>query len=203
MEENVTRCVDFGILVGRSQALGVIANQSAALQAQTLRDIWESGDYKLLGYTWDEFCKVCVGLSRQRVEGIIHNLEEFGVTFSQLNEIIAVSPAMYRKLQPKIQDDTIDINGQAVPILPENAVLIREAVNRLRAELRSAQDDARKANDDLDLLTSPEIAALQTRLDAWLAEIRRVARGHEGAALHGLVAYAINHLQEIASDLAA
>ena len=90
-----------------------------------------------------------------------------------------------------------------VPIIPENAVRIRDAVSRLRAELRQARDDARKANDDVERLTSPEIANLQSRVDAWLEDLRRLAprlaADRQDAPLRGLVQYSIDHLQQIAS----
>src|SRR5207248_1466379 len=103
----------------------------------------------------------------------------------------------YRHIQPKVHDDAIDIAGEMVPVTPENAARIREAVNRLRTELRKAQED-------VDLLTSPEIAGLQNRIDAWLGDLRRIAprlaARQEDAALRGLVHYSIRHLQEICPE---
>ena len=183
METNIPQAVALGTSIGRSQAFGLITYQCSAEQAKALEQVWESGDYKLLGLTWEKYCLVYAGLSHQRVEGIIRNRKEFGDIYLQLSDIIAVSPETYRQIQPKVHDDCLEISGELVPILPENAARIREAVNRLRADLRKSQDD-------VDTLTSPEIASLQTR-------IVPLAARHEEAPLLGLVPYSIQHLQEL------
>jgi len=192
---NLAQIVAFGTSIGRSQAFGALAFKSSAEQARAFEQVWQSGDYKLLGLTWEDFCLQYAGLSHQRVEAIIRNRQEFGDTYLQLSDIIAVSPETYRRIQPKVHDDCLEISGVMVPILPENAARIREAVHRLRAELRQAQED-------VETLTSPEIASLQTRLDAWLADLRRLAprlaARQEDAPLRGLVQYSLQNLQEIA-----
>jgi len=195
--ENITQYVAFGTSIGRSQAFGAITFKCSVEQAKALEHVWESGDYKLLGLTWEKYCLEYAGLTHQRVEGIIRNRQEFGDTYLRLSDIIAISPETYRHLQLQVHDDCLEIAGEMVPILPENAARIREAVTRLRAELRKAQED-------VDVLTSPEIAGLQTRLDAWLSDLRRMAprliARREDASLRALVHYAIQHLQQIAQD---
>jgi hypothetical protein len=193
--ENLTQVVALGTSIGRSQAFGVISSKCSAEQARALEQVWESGSYKLLGLTWEKYCLDYAGLSHQRVEVIIRNRQEFGDIYLQLSEIVSVSPETYRHIQPKVHDDCLEISGEMVPILPENAARIREAVNRLRADLRKAQED-------VAALTSPEIASLQTRFDAWLHDLRRMTARHEDAPLIGLVQYSIQTLQAIAQGFA-
>jgi hypothetical protein len=190
MENNIPQVVALGTSIGRSQAFGLITYKCSAEQAKAFEQVWQSGSYKLLGLTWEKYCLDYAGLSHQRVEGIIRNRKEFGDIYLQLSDIIAISPETYRQIQPKVHDDCLEIAGEMVPILPENAARIREAVNRLRADLRKSQED-------VDTLTSPEIASLQTRFDAWFNDLRRLAPRHEDAPLHGLVQYSIQHLQEL------
>ena len=201
MENNIAQVVALGTSIGRSQAFGLITYKCSAEQAKALDQVWESGSYKLLGLTWEKYCLDYAGLSHQRVEGIIRNRKEFGDIYLQLSDIIAVSPETYRQIQPKVHDDCLEISGEMVPILPENAARIREAVNRLRADLRKSQDDAGPRSPG-DTLTSPEIASLQTRFDAWLGDLRRMAprlaAPQDDASLRGLVQYSIQHLQEVA-----
>jgi len=156
--------------------------------------IQETGAYKLTGRNWDQFCVEYAGLSPQRVGQIIRNVKEFGAEYYQLKEVIRISPETFRQLLPKIQDQKIEISGEWVNIVAENAALIRDAVNRLRADLRKAHDGARKANDDVEMLTSPDIASLQSRLDSWLEEIYRKT---PDPPVRGLVQYSIVRLQEI------
>ena len=168
MENNVTQVVALGTSIGRSQAFGVISYKCSAEQARAFEQVWETGSYKILGLTREKYCLDYAGLTHQRVEGIIRNRKEFGDIYLHLSGIIDVSPEAYRHIQPKVHDDCLEIAGEMVPILPENAARIREAVHRLRADLRKAQEN-------VDTLTSPEIASLQTRLDAWLHDFRRLA----------------------------
>jgi len=207
MENDVTQSVALGIWIGRGQAFGGIAYKNLADMAKCLEEVKESGSYKIVNPDWEQFCPNHVGLSRRQVDGIIHNLKEFGDTFYQLSEFVNISPETYRQIAPKIHDHQIEIDGVMVPIAAENAIRIRDAVNRMRTQLRQAHEDVRKANDDLDLLTSPEVIALQTRLDACFADIRcllpRLAANHEDASLRALVDYSIAHLQELAKAFGA
>jgi hypothetical protein len=193
IDTNVTQFVAFGTVIGRSQAFGAMTYKCSVEQAKALEQVWTSGAYKLLGLTWEKYCLEYAGLSHQRVEGIIRNRQEFGDIYLRLSDIIAISPETYRHIQPKVHDDAIEIAGEMVPVIPENAARIREAVTRLRADLRKAQED-------VDLLTSPEIAGLQTRMDAWLNDLRRIAARQDAAALRGLLQYSIRHLQQICPE---
>ncbi|SPF53313.1 conserved hypothetical protein [Candidatus Sulfopaludibacter sp. SbA4] len=195
MEAKTTDYIDLGTCIGRTQAFGApISSKCAVARAETLAMIQETGAYKLTGRNWDQFCVEYAGLSPQRVGQIIRNVKEFGAEYYQLKEVIRISPETFRQLLPKIQDQKIEISGEWVNIVAENAALIRDAVNRLRADLRKAHDGARKANDDVEMLTSPDIASLQSRLDSWLEEIYRKT---PDPPVRGLVQYSIVRLQEI------
>jgi len=194
MEPKTTDYIDLGTCIGRTQAFGAISSKCAAARAETLAMIQATGAYKLTGRNWDQFCVEYAGLSPQRAGEIIRNVKELGAEYYQLKEVIRISPETFRQLQPKIQDQKIEISGEWVAIVPENAALIRDAVNRLRADLRKAHDDARKANDDVEILTSPDIASLQSRVDSWLEEIYRKP---PDPSVRGLVQYSIARLQEI------
>lgn len=198
METNPTDFIDLGTCVGRSQAFGAIANKCAAAQAETLAMLLETGAYKLTGKTWEQFCVEYAGLSPQRVGEIIRNIKEFGATYYQLKEVIRISPETFRKLLPKIQDEKIEIDGNWVAIAPENAAIIRDTVNCLRTDLRKAKEGAQRANRDIEILTSPDIASLQSRLDSWLEEILNKTPDD---SLRGLVHYSLQRLQAIASLL--
>lgn len=211
MENDVTQSVALGIWIGRGQAFGGIAYKNLADMAKCLEEVKESGNYKIVEPDWEQFCPNHIGLSRRQVDGIIHNLKEFGDTFYQLSEFVNISPETYRKIAPNIHDHQIEIDGVMVPIAAENAIRIRDAVNRMRTQLRKAQEDvikaqndARQANDDVEALTSPEVTGLQTRLDACFADMRRLiprlAKNND-AALRALVSYSIAHLQDIVKIL--
>lgn len=186
--------VSLGTQLGRGQAFGVIAYKCSAAQAKCLQEIQESGAYKLLGLTWDDFCAQRIGLSGRRVEMIIKNLKEFGETYFHLSEIVSISPETYAKIAPKIEGESIELDGEMVPIIPENAARIRESVKRLRARLRATATT-------LERQVSPTVASLQTRLDACFNDMHRICPrltvNHELAWLRGLVAYSIRKLRDL------
>ena len=204
VENNVTASLALGTWIGRGQAFGLIAYKSLAAKAQALLEVKESGAYKILGLDWDQFCPQHVGLTRRQVDSIIQNLKEFGETYFQLKEIVTISPEAYRQIAPKIQAESIEIDGEMVRIVPENAVRIRDVVNRLRVDLRKAQDDLRHANDDIDILTTPEIAGLQARMDSCFYELRCMAPGLAAKKQHdllrALVQRGMNILNEISRN---
>jgi hypothetical protein len=152
----------------------------------------------LLGLTWEEFCPNYAGLTRPRVDVLIQNLEEFGATYFRLSEIVRISPETYRRMVPKIEGEQIDIGGEMVSIVPENAVRIRLAVHRMRAELQQAKEQA-------EVLASPGITSLQSRLDSCFEETSRMAgrilSRLEVTALRGLVIYSTHHLKEISEKI--
>lgn len=198
MDQNISESVELGAWLGRGQAFGMVANQCSAAHAECLRNVRESGSYKLLGLTWEEFCPNYAGLTRPRVDVLIQNLEEFGATYFRLSEIVRISPETYRRMVPKIEGEQIDIGGEMVSIVPENAVRIRLAVHRMRAELQQAKEQA-------EVLASPGITSLQSRLDSCFEEISRIAgrilSQLEVTALRGLVIYSTHHLKEISEKI--
>ncbi len=139
MNQDIVQYVDMGTRIGRGQAFGMIANQSWTEQAVCLREIRDSQEYKTLDLTWEEFCARYVGMTRKRVDELIHNLEEFGAEYFRLSEIIRVSPETYRQIADKVEGEQIEIDGQMVLIAPENAPRIRTAILQLRSQLQKAK----------------------------------------------------------------
>ncbi|HYW46872.1 MAG TPA: hypothetical protein VE959_28655 [Bryobacteraceae bacterium] len=135
----IAKYLDLGANIGRGQAFGMMASRCSAAQAEILRGVRDSGVYKRLGLTWDAFCQEQVGISRQRVDTVIGQLEEFGEVYFALAQIVRISPETYREIAPKIEGETIEIEGEMVPIIPENAARIRNAVSFLRNELQRAK----------------------------------------------------------------
>lgn len=202
MDQNVVQAVEIGTWIGRGQAFGLVANMSLAAQAQCLRTIRESGSYKTLGLTWEQFCVERVGLSRRCVDQLIENLDEFGETYFRLSEIVRISPESYRQIAPQIAEgsETIDIDGEAVAIAPANAGRIRRAVKQMRAELQKAHAEAQVQRH-----SAPNLANLTSRLDLCLEEISRVTdyplQADEESALRGLISHASRRLNRISQSI--
>ncbi|HEY2013043.1 MAG TPA: hypothetical protein VGH38_06045 [Bryobacteraceae bacterium] len=186
-----------GKWVGRGQAFAVAANHSLLGQARCWREIHDSGAYKSAGLTWDEFCQQQIGLARQNVDTLIKNLEELGAAFCQLSEIVPISAETFRAISPQIDGETIEIDGEKVPIVPENAVRIRGAVHQMRQELRKAKEKPAK---------NP-IAVVHTRLDNCVAAVSRLGGSaletSDKEALRTIVEDSVLRLMAISERLAA
>jgi len=196
MDPNIAQSVELGTWLGRGQAFGLVANMSLAAQAQCLRTVREAGSYKQLELTWEEFCLQYVGLSRRRADELIQRLEEFGETYFQLSEIVRLSPDSYRQIAEKVADGCIEIGGELVPIVAENAPRIRSAMSRMRSELKQARHEA-------EIHSTPSISHLMSRVDSIYEEMTRQARRPlitqvEKAELHALTNYTTERMARVA-----
>jgi hypothetical protein len=189
-----TTTLDLGAWIGRGQAFSLVANHCSAAQAECLARIRNDGLYKVLNLTWDEFCKQHTGASRAHADEIIRRLEEFGAAYFRLSEIIRISPQSYRAMQDKVKGETIEVGGESIPITPENAPRIRQAIGALREELRNTQ--AAQARYSLG------ITQLQARLDACFDDMSALSRRPldvgERAALQALIRYTFNKTKRLA-----
>jgi hypothetical protein len=197
MNSELQQCLILGKWIGRGQAFAVTANHSLLAQARIWREIHDSGSYKSTELSWDDFCSQQIGLARQHVDGAIKNLEEFGETFCRLSQIVPVSAETYRALSQKIEDNAIEIDGETVPIVAENAVRIRAAVHQMRSQLRKAKEKPPK---------NP-VAAVHTRLDGCVSAVSRLTKTSLEAAdkttLRSAVEDSVLRLMAIAEELAA
>jgi len=175
----------------------MIANQSMAAQAACLRQILDSEAYKTIDLTWDEFCETYARMSRKHADDLIHKLEEFGAAYFRLSEIIRVSPETYRQIADKVEGEEIEIDGQKVLIAPENAPLIRTAIQSLRSQLQKA-----KSREGVSVCT---VSSLNRTISDAVSEFTRASQLFEDsdarATLSGIADYAIRRLTKVREDL--
>lgn len=187
--------LDAAAWVGRQQAFALIASKCSAAQAECLRQIKETRAHDQLGLTWEEFCIQHAGISRRYAEALIGRLEEFGDTYFKLSQLARVSPDTYRRIAGLVHDDAIEIDGQPIPLTPENAPRIRAGIQRLHARLRDTKPPTHHMVD------------LQIRLDAILREVSNAARRPlpmgELSTLRGMCKSAINKWRALSKILEA
>jgi hypothetical protein len=194
------QCLDLGNWLGRGQAFSLIANKCTAAQAQCLKTIREQGAYKSLGLTWEDFCRQHLGLSRPHADQHIRRLDQFGAAYFRLAEIMRISPDSFRRIAPAIQEDSIEIAGELVPITPENAPKIKQALLALQQDTQRARAELAKAQ-----AANASIMGLKSRLDACFAEMSAILGGPrdagQDAALRGLLSYSLSKLKRLQRDL--
>jgi hypothetical protein len=187
--------IALGVWIGREQAFNVLAQQCSAARAACLKQVRDSSAYKTLNLTWEEFCPEHAGISRKHADRLIAQLAEFGAPFFQLTDIVPVSPAVYREIEPAIVDGTIEFRGEQVPIARENATKIKAAVYLLRKELERAKSDALTR-------TPPTVTGLQIRFDAFCDDFQRlIGQSDHLDKLGLLVTYSVTKLNELAERL--
>ena len=128
--------IDAGAWVGRQQAFAVIASQSHAAQALSLKHVKQSRWYQQLSLTWEEFCLEYAGISRTRADNVIRQLDEFGESYFRLSEIARISPQTYRRIAGCVHGGVIEIDGRKLALTQENALKIRAAIQTLFSKLR-------------------------------------------------------------------
>ncbi len=159
--------LELGAWVGRNQAFHLLANHCLAARAQCLEIIRESGAYRALNLTWDEFCTRHAGMSRSNADRLIQKRRQFGDAYFRLSEVMRISPVAYRCVETNVTPEGLDIDGETIPLTPENAPKIRRAVNTLLADLRDAQ--ARQHH------MSAAITRLQSQIDIAFQEMSVMA----------------------------
>jgi len=124
---------ELGNLVGRHQALGLIASRCSAADAATLRHIRDQELWRGEAKTWNEFCETRLKMTRTHANRLIKLLEEFGPAYFQISHATRVSTDDYRKaIAPAVRDNTLHVNGETIALIEENDPRIAAAVHELR-----------------------------------------------------------------------
>ena len=130
--------VDFGTWIGRRHAFSLIAGRCSAADAQCLRELHESKEYRKLGLTWEECCKQRAGIGRSTADLIIRNLEEFGPDYFVIAQVTGISAKEYRRISGSVSNHNLLHAGEEIPIRVENAQRLVTAVETIRRETAAA-----------------------------------------------------------------
>ena len=180
--ENVQTIFDIGAWAGRQQAFATVGTYCSAAQAFALKQIRDTHAYEILNLTWETFCPTHAGISRERADHFIRQLEEFGVSYFNLSQIARISPNIFRQIADKVTPEAIEIDGEKIPLILPNATRIRSGLNRLRNELA-------KANSRTNEIKSPDITVLMMRLDALVEHTSGLSSSYQ-------VSHRINELKD-------
>jgi len=191
--DSTRESIEAGIAIGRQQAFAVIAAKCSAAQALTLKNIKESRVYEALGFTWDQYCPEYFGISRVTADRIIHQLNEFGQSYFRLGELARITESEFRQIASKVTEEAVEFEGESIPLTPENATRIRQAVRALRLQLHNEQSQFPPPSE--------RVSAILTRLEALLFDMRRLNRpllpAMQRQSLRGLARYAVEKWSEM------
>jgi hypothetical protein len=187
-EQDPKDLVELGAWLGRHQAFGMIANRCSAADAECLKQIRDSGHYKKLGQSWAQFCEERAGISRVYADRLINHLKEFGANYFRLSEVIPISPETYRLIAGAVSEEGLEVDGQKIPLTPENRKRVLAAVEKMRGKA------APKSNAD----------TIRRKLDAVVAELKAMEpTGSERLVLIGALDEGARKLGGMAHELRA
>jgi hypothetical protein len=186
-------------LTGRHQAFAMIASHCTYSQAVCLREIHQTRAYEHYGLNWEQFCAQHAGMSRSTAERIIERLDEFGESYFRLSAIARISPEAFREIAARITAETIEFDGEQIPLNRENAQKIRAGVQRLRDECRRLTTRYRAGSDitEYRIRVDDVVKAVTKR-----AQIARALPKDELAGLLALADYVIAEWTQVADLLA-
>jgi hypothetical protein len=159
--------LDLGVVLGQTQAFGMIAGRCTAAQALGLKRLREEKLYKSCVLTWEDFCRSHLKISKAEANRTIQLFDEFGPDYFDLSALTRISPETYRAIAPAVKDGAIHFNGEAIPLKPENSRKVSAAVAELR---RTIQFFGR------NLRITDRIVELDKRCSAIVAEFEEIAR---------------------------
>jgi hypothetical protein len=200
MENNAL--VEAAAITVRQQVFAMFASKCLYAQAVCLREIHETKAYQKLGLTWDDYCTRHAGVSRPHAESIIKRLEEFGEAYFRLCALVRVSPDLFRDIRfwkhDSVTAETIELDGEQIPLVPENTQKIRAGINRLREEVRRLSNQFRVPTRvvEFGIREDDLLNAVTAR-----ARLGRALPNDEAAALRSLARHAANKWTEVVEML--
>jgi hypothetical protein len=147
--EKAEGVLDIGKLLGRREAFGLVAGRCSAAEAGCLREIRETKSYKKLAPNWDEFCESHLRMSRSAADRAIRLLEELGPGYFELTQLVRLPPEAYRAIAPSVKDKAVHLDGEAIALVPENAVRVAAAVATLRRKAEPARPERASMRDKI------------------------------------------------------
>jgi len=189
-----TATIEAGLTTGRQQAFAMIASKCTYAQAVCLKQIHDTRAYEKLGVTWEQYCPQFCGIGRTAAENIIKRLDEFGEDYFRLSALVRISPDTYREIRDRVTAETIDLDGEQIPLTSDNA-------QKIRAGIRKLQDEVRRLNNHYRVPT--RITEFGTRVDdvlnavATRARLGRALPNDEAAALRSLTRHILTKCTEI------
>jgi len=199
--------LDLGSWTGLQKAFAAVAGSCSAARAQCLKQVRDSSILDDLGLTWDEFCKEYAGISRGHADQLIRQYDQFGDAYFRLSEIARVSTRTFEQIARHVVSDNgadaLEIDGQKLALVPENAPKIRAAIQSLRNQVRRPPAPQRPRAGIIELRI--RVDALENDLARAVAALDPAIASseEERAALRGFAVYAVNKFRKQARQLGA
>lgn len=181
-----TAALNLGQWLGRREAFGALAGRCSAAEIECVRRIRNGKLYRGHARTWNQFCVEHLGASRRSIDASIQLFDELGPAYFHVAQLAHITPARYREIAPRIGAEGIAVNGETIPLLPENRDRIAAALGEVRGKKKAprppkpggfeaALEHCQAAADILQSLFSPPNLERQLVMVASLNRLRDAA----------------------------
>jgi hypothetical protein len=160
----------------------------SAITAERLKRIRDERLYLSVSADWLSFCNDHLLLSRSSANRVISTYEKYGANYFRLAQIMRITPAVYRLVEPFVSDEGLRFGKKTLALTRTNRVRIATAVQDL-ADSRSVTDLRPKCPQDRLLLLErfcsrivPEVRSLWRRQEHRAALVQTLTRLHDRVA---------------------
>src|SRR6185437_10720939 len=133
------RILETGLSVGRFQGLALLKSYSSLARAVALKQARQSRVFESFGLTWDDFCARHAGIRRSQANELIRRLNQFGADYFRLADLCGLASETYAAIANRVDAGHIELDGEKIAIISENAQRIRNGIAALRQQVRDAQ----------------------------------------------------------------
>jgi hypothetical protein len=139
-EKNIENVLNLGTLLGRKQALGMIATRCTTAEIECLIQVHDNKLYLAVDFTWEDYCKR-LGLSRRTAERLMQQYKQYGPNLARLNSFTPIKSSEYRLFAATVTDEGLLHNGETIPLEPENSLRLSQVVEAIRQESEAEPAD--------------------------------------------------------------
>ena len=118
--------LDLGVILGRTQALGLIAGRCTAAQAVDACEM-RSSTWRAARGGRSSVRSICTSGAPRPIGPCGCWTRTVSIYF-EMSQLVRISPATFRSIAPYIKDAALHLNGQTIELSTENAKHVAAAV---------------------------------------------------------------------------
>ena len=180
--------VDLGVVLGQTQAFGLIAGRCSAAQAAALQRLRQDKLYQRSTPHWEDFCRTYLHMSRAETDRTIRLWEEFGAGYFEVAQLTRISAKTYRAIAPSVREGALHVNGETIELNAENSRKVAKAVAGMRSALMKGPKSMQERLADLDKRCAALVAELSAIMSAELTSEDRALLGSLLSRTHSALA---------------
>ena len=132
--ETTEAILNLGTWLGRKQAFGLMAGRCTVAEIECLVEVCDGKLYLAIEPTFEAYCKNHLGITARTANRLIRQFKQQGPNLARLNSFTRIKPSEYRLFAAAVTEEGFFYNGETIPLEPENAPKLAQAVDAIRRE---------------------------------------------------------------------